>query len=84
LAELKGFEVKRRGELQLIKIFQSGVFEHFLNGTTLAEVYESVATIANHWLDVLYSRGDGMSESELFELLSENRSMSRTVCYRCC
>ena len=23
LAELKGFEVKRRGELQLVKIFQS-------------------------------------------------------------
>ncbi|KAJ4448291.1 hypothetical protein ANN_10305 [Periplaneta americana] len=29
LAELKGFEVKRRGELQLIKIFQSSVFEAF-------------------------------------------------------
>ena len=33
LAELKGFEVKRRGELQLIKIFQSSVFEAFLKGT---------------------------------------------------
>lgn len=32
LAELKGFEVKRRGELQLIKIFQSSVFEAFLKG----------------------------------------------------
>lgn len=30
LAELKGFEVKRRGELELIKIFQSSVFEAFL------------------------------------------------------
>ena len=30
LAELKGFEVKRRGELQIIKIFQSTVFEAFL------------------------------------------------------
>lgn len=34
LAELKGFEVKRRGELQLIKIFQSSVFEAFLKGTS--------------------------------------------------
>ncbi|TNM89564.1 hypothetical protein fugu_003798 [Takifugu bimaculatus] len=42
LAELKGFEVKRRGELQLIKIFQSSVFESFLRGTTLEEVYASV------------------------------------------
>jgi DNA polymerase elongation subunit (family B) len=32
LAELKGFEVKRRGELQIIKIFQSTVFEAFLKG----------------------------------------------------
>ena len=71
--------MKRRGELQLIKIFQSGVFDHFLNGGTLPEVYASVATVADHWLDVLYSRGDGMSEAELFDLLSENRSMSRTV-----
>lgn len=79
LAELKGFEVKRRGELKLIKIFQSGVFEQFLLGTSLQEVYEHVASVANHWLDVLYSRGDGMSDHELFDLISENRSMSRTL-----
>ena len=30
LAELKGFELKRRGELELIKQFQSQVFERFL------------------------------------------------------
>lgn len=56
LAELKGFEVKRRGELQLIKIFQSSVFESFLKGTTLEEVYASVAKVADYWLDVLYSK----------------------------
>jgi DNA polymerase epsilon subunit 1 len=32
VAELKGFEIKRRGELQLIKIFQSSVFDAFLQG----------------------------------------------------
>ena len=32
LEELKGFEVKRRGELKLIKMFQSEVFEKFLEG----------------------------------------------------
>ena len=55
LAELKGFEVKRRGELQLIKIFQSSVFEAFLLGSTLEECYSSVAKIADFWLDILYS-----------------------------
>ena len=53
---IKGFEVKRRGELQLIKNFQSSVFESFLSGTTLQECYESVAMVANFWLDVLYNK----------------------------
>lgn len=79
LAELKGFEVKRRGELQLIKIFQSSVFEAFLHGNTLEECYASVAKVADYWLDVLYSKGCNMPDSELFELISENRSMSRKL-----
>lgn len=79
LAELKGFEVKRRGELQLIKIFQSSVFEAFLKGTTLEEVYASVAKVADYWLDVLYSKAANMPDAELFELISENRSMSRRL-----
>ncbi|KAG9339579.1 hypothetical protein JZ751_023470 [Albula glossodonta] len=77
--ELKGFEVKRRGELQLIKIFQSSVFEAFLKGTTLEEVYASVAKVADYWLDVLYSKAANMPDAELFELISENRSMSRKL-----
>uniref|UniRef100_A0AAY5EBJ6 DNA polymerase epsilon catalytic subunit n=1 Tax=Electrophorus electricus TaxID=8005 RepID=A0AAY5EBJ6_ELEEL len=79
LAELKGFEVKRRGELQLIKIFQSSVFEAFLKGTTLEEVYASVAKVADYWLDVLYSKAANMPDAELFELIAENRSMSRKL-----
>ncbi|CAE1311507.1 POLE [Acanthosepion pharaonis] len=79
LAELKGFEVKRRGELQLIKIFQSSVFEAFLKGGTLEECYEAVAKVADYWLDVLYSKAANMPDSELFELIAENRSMSRKL-----
>ncbi len=52
----QGFEVKRRGELQLVKIFQSGVFEAFLKGGTLEECYAAVAKVADYWLDVLYSK----------------------------
>ncbi|KAL9963852.1 hypothetical protein ACROYT_G027403 [Oculina patagonica] len=79
LAELKGFEVKRRGELQLVKIFQSSVFEAFLQGKSLDEVYAAVAKVANYWLDVLYSKATNMPDSELFELICENRSMSRKL-----
>ncbi|CAK7270043.1 DNA polymerase epsilon catalytic subunit [Sporothrix epigloea] len=79
LAELKGFEVKRRGELKLIKIFQQQIFKFFLDGTTLAECYAAVAKVANRWLDVLHSKGATLADEELMELISENRSMSKTL-----
>jgi len=53
---MQGFEVKRRGELHLIKIFQSSVFEAFLKGSTLEECYSAVAHVADYWLDVLFSK----------------------------
>lgn len=65
--------------MQLIKNFQSSVFEAFLHGKTLEECYASVAKVADYWLDVLYSKGANMPDVELFELISENRSMSRKL-----
>ncbi|XP_035733285.1 DNA polymerase epsilon catalytic subunit 1-like isoform X2 [Vespa mandarinia] len=79
LAELKGFEVKRRGELELIKNFQSSVFESFLHGKTLEECYASVAKVANHWLDILYSKCANIPDMDLYELITENKSMSRKL-----
>ena len=79
LAELKGFEVKRRGELKLIKIFQTQIFKVFLEGTTLEECYSAVAKVANRWLDVLFSKGRTLADAELLELISENRSMSKVL-----
>ncbi|KAJ2709675.1 DNA polymerase epsilon catalytic subunit, partial [Coemansia spiralis] len=79
LAELKGFEVKRRGELKLIKIFQSQIFKVFLEGGTLGECYGAVARVADQWLDILFSRARGLPDAELFELITENRSMSKAL-----
>ncbi|RYP81001.1 hypothetical protein DL769_002181 [Monosporascus sp. CRB-8-3] len=79
LAELKGFEVKRRGELKLIKIFQQQIFKFFLEGTTLAECYDAVAKVANRWLDVLHNKGSTLADEELIDLICENRSMSKTL-----
>ena len=79
LAELKGFEVKRRGELKLIKIFQTQIFKFFLEGTTLPEVYAAVARVSNKWLDVLDMRGETLADEELIDLICENRSMSKTL-----
>ncbi|KAF3934297.1 hypothetical protein ABW19_dt0205260 [Dactylella cylindrospora] len=79
LAELKGFEVKRRGELKLIKIFQTQIFKVFLEGTTLTETYAAVAKVANRWLDVLYQHGSTLADEELIDLICENRSMTKTL-----
>ncbi|CAD6887281.1 unnamed protein product [Tilletia controversa] len=79
LAELKGFEVKRRGELQLIKDFQKQIFSKFLMGETLVECYAAVAKVADQWLDVLYSKGSTLHDRELIDLIGENKSMSKTL-----
>ncbi|KAJ8327871.1 DNA polymerase epsilon catalytic subunit [Batrachochytrium dendrobatidis] len=79
LAELKGFEVKRRGELKLIKNFQSSIFKVFLEGTSLKECYTMVGAAANRWLDILFSKAVDLSDAELFDLISENRSMSKAL-----
>ena len=67
LAELKGFEIKRRGELRLIKVFQKQVFYDgcFLEGDNLTDAYAAVATVADRWLDVLDTQGADMETDEV-------------------
>ena len=79
LAELKGFELKRRGELQIIKFFQQQVFEKFLDGETLTECYDSVAAVANRWLDIIFNEGEDQEDDELMELITENKTMSKSL-----
>lgn len=69
ISELKGFEIKRRGELQLIKKFQERVFIRFLSGTTLLECYGAAAAIADHFLDILRNRGVGYERALILDLL---------------
>ncbi|MQL76823.1 hypothetical protein Taro_009221 [Colocasia esculenta] len=79
LAELKGFEIKRRGELKLIKVFQSEVFDKFLYGSTLEECYSAVAAVANRWLDLLDNQGIDIADSELLDYISESSTMSKSL-----
>ncbi|KAG1663133.1 hypothetical protein FOA52_000655 [Chlamydomonas sp. UWO 241] len=79
LAELKGFELKRRGELKLVKVFQAEVFEKFLAGSTLEECYHAVAAVANRWLDMLDTRGRDLTDEELIEHISEATMMSKSM-----
>lgn len=79
LAELKGFEVKRRGELKCLKVFQTQIFKVYLQGSTLAECYAKVAEVADYWLDILHGKGQALEDHDLVDLISENRSMSKSL-----
>ncbi|KAL3628020.1 DNA polymerase epsilon catalytic subunit A [Castilleja foliolosa] len=89
LAELKGFEIKRRGELKLIKVFQAELFDKFLHGSTLEECYSAVASVANRWLDLLdkcsillqqaNNQGEDIADSELLDYISESSTMSKSL-----
>uniref|UniRef100_A0A914I899 DNA polymerase epsilon catalytic subunit n=1 Tax=Globodera rostochiensis TaxID=31243 RepID=A0A914I899_GLORO len=63
LAELKGFEV----------------FKRFLEGSTLQDIYESVAKEANYWLNILADKGQTLSRRELFDLIGESKNMSKQL-----
>jgi DNA polymerase epsilon subunit 1 len=111
----EGFELKRRGELQLTKAFQSQIFEKFLEGYHLFHgtpsplnfmQNDSCGMLSSCWLSgqsvAGYTLQQGkvlhvfalfffpsvclsstlrseLSDEEIFELLSETRSMSREL-----
>lgn len=79
LGELKGFELKRRGELQLVKNFQSEVFDRFLEGDTLESCYKSVSAVADNWLDVLNNKASMINDDDFIDLICENKNMSKSL-----
>ncbi|KAF1744093.1 hypothetical protein MXB_2345, partial [Myxobolus squamalis] len=79
IAELKGFEIKRRGELNLIKIFQNSLFEVMMSGMSLELCYHELGNVANFWLDILDSKAKNMDDHEFLNLISEHKMMSRPL-----
>ena len=79
IQELKGFELKRRGELKIIKIFQEEVFGQFLKGNNLRECYLECAEIARRWYSILELNGEGINDEELLDYIEESRMMSKSI-----
>ena len=79
IQELKGFELKRRGELKIIKIFQEEVFGQFLKGNNLTECYSECAEIAKRWYSILELNGEGINDDELLDYIEESRMMSKSI-----
>ena len=78
MSELKGFELKRRGEFKIIKIFQADVFKQFLKGKNLKECYKECAVVAKRWSSI-YNYMEKVSEEELLDYIEERRNMSKSV-----
>ena len=81
ISEIKGFELKRNGELQLIKQFQEQIFygAKWCEGVNLNDCYQSVAKAANHWLNILHTKAKSMPDEELYDLIAEKRNMSKSL-----
>jgi DNA polymerase epsilon subunit 1 len=79
MTEIKGFELKRRGELKLIKVFQEEIFSQFLCGSNLTECYNAAGTVAHRWYSLLENKGQGLCTSELIDYLCENRVLSKPL-----
>ena len=78
MTEVKGFELKRRGELQIIKIFQQEVFTRFLDGSNLQECYDACGEVASRWYDILESKGEYVEDSELIDYIGEERVIGKS------
>ena len=79
LHEVKGFELKRRGELKIIKIFQEEVFSKFLEGKTLQDCYDACGEVADRWYDILETEGAYIDDTDIIEFIGESRFLSRNL-----
>lgn len=79
LSEVKGFEIKRRGELKIIKIFQSEIFQQYLKGNTLKECYDCCAETCNKWLGILRQHGESMREEDIVYLIAESKVLAKNI-----
>ncbi|RHZ75402.1 hypothetical protein Glove_214g16 [Diversispora epigaea] len=79
LQESKGFEMNSYGGFKFIKNFQKDIFKAFLKGETLEECHFEVRKIANTYLDIIEHKGSSITEKEVIEYFSEERSMSHSL-----
>ena len=79
IVECKGFEIKRRGELEMLKNFQKEMFPVYLKGSTREEVYREAAKVCGRWLAFLQRKGGTADKKIVFSLISESKSLSKSV-----
>ena len=80
ISELKGFELKRRGELEFIREFQRELFPVFIRGSKKQEAYALAAAVGERYRHMLQSKGAALrSESDLQRLLVARKVLGKSV-----
>lgn len=79
IKEFKGFEMKRRGELRITKVFQEEIFPQYLMGGSLTECYQHCAAVAKKYLAIINRNGQAMDTHEILDYLQESRVLSRDL-----
>ncbi|KAL8433273.1 hypothetical protein ACSSS7_004058 [Eimeria intestinalis] len=80
ISELKGFELKRRGELEFIREFQRELFPVFIKGDSKQEAYALAAAVGSRFRYLLLSRGAAMqSDGVLERLLVARKVLAKSV-----
>lgn len=79
IVELKGFEIKRRGEMRMIQLLQEEIFPQYLLGSTKYEAYQSAAHIGLRYRKALDSRATDMPDDDMFDLLVARKTVKSPV-----
>ncbi|CDR97363.1 DNA polymerase family B, exonuclease domain containing protein, putative [Babesia bigemina] len=79
IVELKGFEIKRRGEMRMIQMFQEEVFPRYLLGSTKEEAYQSAAAVGLSYRRSLDSRATNLEDDDMFDLLVARKTVKNPV-----
>ncbi|ORM39971.1 DNA polymerase epsilon catalytic subunit A [Babesia sp. Xinjiang] len=79
IVELKGFEIKRRGEMRMIQLLQEEVFPRYLLGSTKEEAYQNAASIGLSYRRSLDSRAANLEDDDMFDLLVARKTVKRPV-----
>jgi len=55
------------------------VFDKFLRGETLQEMYDACGEVADRWYDILDTKGEYIEDSEVIEYIGESKVISKAL-----
>ncbi|GFE53498.1 DNA polymerase catalytic subunit [Babesia ovis] len=79
IVELKGFEIKRRGEMRMIQLLQEDIFPRYLTGSTKEEAYQNAAAVGLRYRHSLDTRAIKLEDDDMYDLLVARKTVKKPV-----